>query len=230
MAPETTLASINCETQGSNSLYVLLGRCVVCFDYCQIRAADVTISRLLPFMKLVFRLSLSFVLSVLVSGAVARSADSRAVNLPFKDMNGKKVHVSDLRGKVVVLNFWATWCLPCRAEMPLLVAAEKEYGSRGVVFVAVSLDDRQTRSQIPEFVQQFKIGFTVWVGASTMDLQDLKLGEALPATAFLDAKGHIVARVLGQIGKDELNERLAWLTGDGKGAPPAPVVRHVGGE
>ena len=128
-------------------------------------------------------------------------------------MNGKKVRVSDLRGKIVVLNFWATWCVPCRAEMPMLVEAEKEYAPRGVVFVAVSLDDRQTRPKIPDFVGEFKIGFPVWVGGSTMDLEDLKLGQALPATAFLDREGRIAARVLGQVPKNELYERLDWLTG-----------------
>jgi thiol-disulfide isomerase/thioredoxin len=145
-------------------------------------------------------------------------------------MNGKKVRVSDLRGKIVVLNFWATWCLPCRTEMPMLVEAEKEYASRGVVFVAVSLDDRQTRPKIPEFVDQFKIGFPVWVGGSIMDLEDLKLGQALPATAFVDREGRIVARVLGQVPRNELYERLDWLTGDRSGSPPNPLVRHADGK
>ena len=156
-------------------------------------------------------------------------ADSRPVNLPFKDRSGKKVQLSDHRGKVVVLNFWATWCLPCRAEMPLFVAAEKEYAPRGVVVIAVSLDDRQTRDKIPAFVEEFNMTFPVWQGGSTMDLQDLKLGEALPATAFLDQSGRIVARVLGQIGKEELYERLNWLTGNGKIPAPDPLVRHVTG-
>ena len=62
-----------------------------------------------------------------------------------------------------------------------------------------------------------------------MDLQDLKLGEALPATAFLDQNGRIVARVLGKIGKEELYERLNWLTGNGKTPAPDPLVRHVAG-
>src|SRR4051794_11676240 len=75
---------------------------------------------------------------------------SRPVNLPFKDLAGKKVKVSDLRGKPVVLNFWATWCVPCRAEMPLLVDAEKQYAPKGVAFIAASLDDRTTRPKIPE--------------------------------------------------------------------------------
>jgi thiol-disulfide isomerase/thioredoxin len=144
-------------------------------------------------------------------------------------MDGKKVRVSDLRGKPIVLNFWATWCVPCRAEMPMLVEAEKEYASRGVVFIAASLDDRQTKPKIPEFIEQFKISFPVWLGASTMDLEDLKLGEALPATAFLDREGRIVARVLGQVPKNELYERLDWLTGDRKGKAPNPLVRHADG-
>ena len=159
--------------------------------------------------------------------AILVSADSRPVNLPFKDMNGNKVKVTDLRGKSVVLNFWATWCVPCRAEMPLFVEAEKTYAPREVAFIAVSLDDRETRPKIPDFITEFKITFPVWVGASTMDLDDLKMGVALPATAFLDRNGRIVARVLGQITKEELTERLDWLNGNQQGPAPNPLIRHV---
>jgi thiol-disulfide isomerase/thioredoxin len=173
--------------------------------------------------------SINLLLSALLLARLV-SAESRPVSLPFKDLSGKKVNVSDHRGKFVVLNFWATWCVPCRAEMPLLVEAEKEYAPRGVLFVAASLDDREGRPKIPGFIDEFKIGFPVWTGASTMDLEDLKLGTALPATAFLDRDGRIVARVLGQLPKDELYERLLWLTGDRKGPAPKPVVQHVNGK
>ncbi len=172
------------------------------------------IARLLPALAVVFC-------------AAALAADSRPVNLPFKDMTGKTVHLSDLRGKPVVLNFWATWCVPCRAEMPLFTEAEKEFSGKGVVFLAVSLDDKQTRPKIPAFVEEFKIPFTIWTGGSTMDLQDLKLGEALPATAFLDAKGRIVSRVLGQISREELRARLGYLIDSSGTAAPEPVLRHV---
>jgi thiol-disulfide isomerase/thioredoxin len=145
----------------------------------------------------------------------------------LKDMKGQKVHLRDYRGKVVVLNIWATWCVPCREEMPMLVELEKEYAARGVVFIAASLDDRQTRARIPEFLSKYSVGFTVWVGASTMDLDDLKLGQVVPATAFLDREGRIVARVLGQMSKDELKERLDWLTGDGRGPAPKALVQNL---
>jgi len=162
-----------------------------------------------------------------IFAVIGLSADSHPVNLPFKDMNGNKVKVSDLRGKPIVLNFWATWCVPCRAEMPLFVEAEQEYAPRGVAFVAASLDDKQSKPKIPDFASEFKIHFPIWVGASTMDLDDLKLGPALPATAFLDREGRIVHRVLGQITKQELYERLDWLTGNRQGPAPDPLVRHV---
>jgi thiol-disulfide isomerase/thioredoxin len=145
----------------------------------------------------------------------------------LKDMKGQKVHLRDYRGKPVVLNLWATWCVPCREEMPMLVELEKEYAARGVMFIAASLDDRQTRSQIPEFLSKYNVGFTVWVGASTMDLDDLKLGPVVPATAFVDREGRIVARVMGQISRDELKERLDWLTGDGSGPAPNALVQHL---
>ena len=130
-------------------------------------------------------------------------------------------------GGSVVLNFWATWCVPCNAEMPMFAEVEKEYAPRGVVFIAASLDDRTTRPKIPEFIAKFNIGFPVWVGASTMDLDDLKLGQALPATVFLDQEGRIVARVLGQLPKDQLKERLDWLIGDRKGPAPNPLVKNL---
>jgi thiol-disulfide isomerase/thioredoxin len=181
----------------------------------------------------VFRLRPKLVsIGVLVSAVVfpAIAKNLRPVDLPLKDLKGQKVHLRDYRGKVVVLNFWATWCVPCREEMPMFVEMEKEYGPRGVVFVAASLDDRESRPKIPDFIAKFNIGFPVLTGASTMDLDDLKLGQALPATAFLDQEGRIVARVLGQAQKGDLKERLDWLTGDRSGPAPNPVVQHLTGK
>ena len=162
--------------------------------------------------------------------AIALSRGPRPVDLMLKNMKGQKQRLRNYRGKVVVLNIWATWCVPCREEMPMLVEAEREYATRGVVFIAASLDDRQTRPKIADFMATFHIDFPVWVGASTMDLDDLKLGQAVPATAFLDRQGRIVARVLGQMSKDELKERLDWLTGDGSGPAPAPLVQNLSGK
>ena len=168
-------------------------------------------------------------LAFLSVGLVAiGAAKLKPVDLTLTGLEGNtRVHLRDLRGHVVVLNLWATWCGPCKAELPLLVAAERAYKSRGVTFVAASLDDAKSRARIPEFVKQFEIGFPVWTGATGDDLARLGLGEAVPATAFLDAEGRIVARISGQIRESEIKERLDWLLGGKSGPAPKVFVQHL---
>ena len=97
--------------------------------------------------------------------------------------------------------------------MPLLVEMEKEYKARGVVFIGASLDDMSTRSKISDFATEHHVDFPVWVGATSNDLARLGLGGAVPATAFIDRNGNIVARVPGEIHKDQLKERIDQLLG-----------------
>ncbi|HEY3839667.1 MAG TPA: TlpA disulfide reductase family protein [Bryobacteraceae bacterium] len=154
-------------------------------------------------------------------------AAPKAADLTLKDANGQKVRLSDLHGKPVVLNFWATWCTPCNAEMPMLVELEKQYRARGIVFIAASLDDTKTQPRIPAFATQHGITFPIWYGATADDLDRLKLGEAVPDTAFIDAQGRIVARILGQARPEEVKERLNWLAGGKSGPLPAPLLKHL---
>jgi thiol-disulfide isomerase/thioredoxin len=148
-------------------------------------------------------------------------------DLSLRDLKGNRVHLRDYQGKIVVLNFWATWCGPCREEMPRLVDAEKEYGPRGVVFVAASLDDDKSQTKIPDFLRDHQIAFPIWTGASGDDLDRLEMGPAVPATAFIDQEGRIVARVSGEIRPDEIKERLDWLTQGQTGPAPQPRVVHL---
>lgn len=170
---------------------------------------------------------LSFVLAALLLWTVVLAKDPPKAELVLKDTVGKTVRLSDLRGKIVVLNFWAAWCVPCKAEIPMLADAAKKYGSAGVVFVAASLDEPKTRSRLPDFVAAHGMTFPVWVGASVGDLDRLAMGPAVPATAFLDAEGHIVARVWGQLRDEEVYERLDWLLGPRTGPAPQALVKHL---
>lgn len=147
--------------------------------------------------------------------------------LNLVDLDGKKVHLKDYRSKIVVLNFWATWCGPCKDEMPMFVEVEKEWTRKGVVFIGASLDDKKTIKAIPEFLQKYRIDFPVWTGTTGDDLDRLNMGEAVPDTAFLDESGVIVSRVQGEIKKAELLERLEWLTGDKKAPAPKALVRNL---
>jgi thiol-disulfide isomerase/thioredoxin len=172
---------------------------------------------------------LAFSLS-LIATALLIAADKKPSDLTLRDLSGKKVQLRDHRGKVVVLNFWATWCVPCREEMPMLVDAQKTWATKGVTFIAVSLDEPKTRPNIATFIEQHHVEFPVWTGASTDELDKLRMGNGVPDTAFLDENGIVIARVLGEIRRSELDERLAWLTGDRRSVPPAALVNHMGAQ
>jgi thiol-disulfide isomerase/thioredoxin len=157
------------------------------------------------------------------------SKDEPKVDLTLKSIDGRRVRLKEYRGKIVVVNFWATWCGPCNAEMPILVEKDREYGSRGVVFIAASLDDAKSRKQIPAFVERHQVRFPVWVGASGEDLDRLGMGLAVPSTAFLDRDGRIVFRVLGSLQAKELQKRLDWLINARIGPRPATLLKSVDG-
>jgi thiol-disulfide isomerase/thioredoxin len=147
--------------------------------------------------------------------------------LVLKDASGERVRLSDYRGHVMVLNFWATWCGPCRNEMTMLVEMEKLYSGRGVVFVGASLDDARTSRQIPDFLAGCGVKYPIWYGATADDVARFGLGSAIPDTLILDEEGQIVARVLGDMRRRELEERLNWVLGDRTGPSPQAFVRHV---
>jgi thiol-disulfide isomerase/thioredoxin len=152
---------------------------------------------------------------------------SRGVELALKSIDGQRVRLKDYRGKIVLVNFWATWCGPCNAEVPLLEKEKESYGSRGVVFIAASVDDAKSRKQVHAFVTRNRVHLLVCLGANSDDLDRLGLGLAVPATAFLDQQGHVVFRIIGPMGEGELRERLDWLIGSRAGAPPAAIVKHL---
>jgi thiol-disulfide isomerase/thioredoxin len=147
--------------------------------------------------------------------------------LALKDMQGRKARLSDLRGKVVVLNFWATWCGPCNAEMPMLVKAAKTYDNTRVTFIGASVDSPQTQNKVREYLQKLQITYPIWLGATDVDMQRLQMGNAVPGTAFLDGEGVVRARILGQMSPGEIEERVDWLLCDQQGNTPPAVVTHL---
>jgi thiol-disulfide isomerase/thioredoxin len=147
-----------------------------------------------------------------------------AAHLSLRDTHGNTQEISSYKGKIVVLNFWATWCVPCQHEMPLLAETQKKYEGKDVVVLGASIDDENSQPLIQPFAEKNKIPFPLLVGATSDQMQQLQLGEKIPATAFFDADGNLIARVLGELNKSELQNRLEWMLGKRHGkAPPAFV-------
>jgi thiol-disulfide isomerase/thioredoxin len=113
----------------------------------------------------------------------------------FTDVDGKPVRLADFRGKPIVVNLWATWCGPCRIEMPQLVELAAKYGPR-ITVVGISVDD--TPDQIREFAGEFKVAYPMLVGRGHEDaLAALGYDGSVPMTILIDTEGHVRNRVLG---------------------------------
>lgn len=150
----------------------------------------------------------------------------RAPNLELKDLSGKTEKIADLRGSIAVVNFWATWCGPCREELPMLSRLEKEYGPQRVRFIAISADESKDRHKVDGFLAANPLAMDVWLGGNIEMLDRADLGNELPATLILDDKGEVVARILGQAREEDLRRPLDWLLGGRAGTAPSPVVKH----
>jgi thiol-disulfide isomerase/thioredoxin len=126
----------------------------------------------------------------------------------LKDLNGKVVKSSDFLGKVVILDFWATWCAPCKAEIPGFVALQKQYGDQGLAVVGVSLDD-QGAATVRRFVDEFRMNYPVVLG--NLALMQAFGGTAIPTTVIIDRKGNIVARHVGFTPKETFEKEIKPL-------------------
>jgi len=144
--------------------------------------------------------------------------------LSLPDTHGNIQDISKYKGKIVVLNFWATWCVQCQHEMPLLGEMQKKYEDKGVIVLAASVDDEKSQPLIQPFAEKNKIPFPLLVGATSDQMKDFQLGETIPATAFIDAEGHLIARVLGELDKSDLQKRLEWMLGKRHGKMPPAFV------
>ncbi len=134
------------------------------------------------------------------------AAGRTAPDFELKDINGKMVKLSDFRGKAVVLNFWATWCAPCKTEIPWFEDLQNRYGSQGLAVVGVALDDSGD-SEIAQFAKEMKMNYPVLLGKE--ETSDLYGGvDALPTTFYIDRNGKIITSVPGLIDRKEIEDNI----------------------
>ncbi len=132
------------------------------------------------------------------ASARACPADAKPANLNFtlKDMHGRDVRLSDYKGKVILLDFWATWCGPCKYEIPGFVELQERYRDRGLQVIGVSVDD--TADKLAPFAQQFKINYPILQGLGHDEVQEA-YGPiwGIPINVLISRDGKICARHTG---------------------------------
>ena len=129
----------------------------------------------------------------------------------LSDVDGAKRNLSEWQGKVVALNFWATWCPPCRDEIPYFVELQEQYSSDGLQFIGIAL---QEAHEIRDFLEEFNVNYPSLVGSDDVIEVSKALGNdigALPYTVMLDRNGTVVFTKRGPITKDEAESVIQTL-------------------
>jgi thiol-disulfide isomerase/thioredoxin len=159
-------------------------------------------------------------LEVIAASQAERDAANvigQEVELTLKDLFGAEQRLSALKGRIVILNFWATYCVPCRKEMPDLAAIQNEYAALGLQVVGASTDAAEDRAKVLQFVKETKINFPVWMGAGTNDMIRFGLGAALPGTVIIGRDGRVAKVISGIVNQAELKKQVdAMLAADEK--------------
>ncbi len=137
--------------------------------------------------------------------------NGQAPDFTLQSTDGKPVHLSDYRGKAVVLNFWATWCAPCKIEMPWFVELQKQYGADGLQFVGVAMDDAST-SDIAQFAKDMGVNYPVLIGKESVG--DAYGGvQFLPETFYIGRDGKMVDKAFGLKGRGEIEDNIKKILG-----------------
>ena len=147
-------------------------------------------------------LAVSIIATALLFGCTEKAGHTggaMAADFTLQDLSGKDVKLSDMKGKVVVLEFWATWCPPCRASIPGIEKIYESYKDKGVVVLAVSMDDGGWDA-VQSFVKEYGIKYTVLKGSD--DVAQKYQVRSIPMLLVLDKEGKISKRYLG-FGSDE---------------------------
>lgn len=144
-----------------------------------------------------------------VKAAPSAVAMRPAPDFTLKDLEGKPVRLADLRGKAVILNFWATWCPPCRHEIPWFIDLQKRYGPQGLRIVGVSMDQTGPED-VAEFAREMGINYTVVTGDWNVARAYGGIS-ALPTTFYIGRDGTLVESVPGLISRERMEEKVSVL-------------------
>src|SRR5215471_7551925 len=134
-----------------------------------------------------------------------------APDFALTSLEGKTVKLSDFRGKAVLLNFWATWCEPCKIEMPWFVELQKKYGPQGLQILGVAMDDAGPK-EIADFAKKMGVNYPIMIGKEAVGEQYGGL-PYLPSTFYIARDGKVVDRVYGLISRSEIEADIQKALG-----------------
>jgi thiol-disulfide isomerase/thioredoxin len=134
------------------------------------------------------------------------SKSTPAPDFTLESLDGNNMRLSDFRGKAVLLNFWATWCAPCKIEMPWFVDFQKEYGEQGLQIVGVAMDD-SSKEDIAKFAKDMGVNYPVLLGKEAVG-DEYGGVPALPESFFIGRDGKIVDKIIGLKGKGEIEDAI----------------------
>jgi peroxiredoxin len=149
----------------------------------------------------------------------------QAPDFELSTLDGKKVKLSDLRGKAVVVNFWATWCGPCKIEMPWLVDLQGKYADKGLVILGISVDEGSS-DKIASFAKEMNVNYTVL--RTTDEVSNAYGGiDGLPTTFYVNRDGKVIEQAAGLVSKDVIEDEIKAALAQGAPAGTASTGAEV---
>jgi len=156
---------------------------------------------------MLLRSSILLIIALLPASVLGQTV--KAPQFKLRDINGRTVRLSDYRGKVVLINFWATWCPPCRAEMPDLVQLQRGYGKQGLQIIGITYPpERKTR--VRRFARSLKVNYPIILGTSEIKAR-YSSEETLPLTVVINRNGAISDIISGILLPEEFDEKIKPL-------------------
>lgn len=175
-------------------------------------------------LKITIRIHCILFLILFTTISKSSAAGFEIPELQLKNLDGEVQSLSQYRGRVVILNFWATWCVPCRKEIPLFVELQRIYADRGVQFIGASTEDWDQRENINKFVESYNINYPIWLEATPEQQASFHLATAMPATIIIDKAGKGCFRIIGESSRSDLVSRIEFLISGNSETPPKELV------
>ncbi len=151
---------------------------------------------------------------IMVRGLLSTPEQTKPTTLPnfnLADVSGNQHNISEWQGKILVINFWATWCPPCRKEIPEFMALQEQYGDKGLQFIGIAIDDQEP---VEEYIATTKVNYPILIGGVAGIALANQLGnrvDAVPFTLVVNQQGQIIHRQPGEFSREQIMEIIAPL-------------------